>query len=102
MIALAAGAAVGAGLGILFAPDKGKNTRGRIKHTLEDTGHEISERIRKAKDELTKTAEDKKAEFDKKLVDTLSNLGYRADEIIATLERKLEDLKKKNAQFQKN
>ncbi|QCX38735.1 YtxH domain-containing protein [Aureibaculum algae] len=102
LVALAAGAALGAGMGILFAPDKGKNTRGKIKHKLEDTGHDISERMRHAKDELTKTAEVKKAEFDKKLDDTLSNMSYKAEDIISSLEKKLEDLKTKNAQFQKN
>lgn len=102
LVALVAGAALGAGFGILFAPDKGKNTRGKIKNKLEDAGHDVSDRIRHAKEELTKTANEKKAEFDKKLDDTLSNMSYKAEDIISTLEEKLENLKKKNAHLQKN
>ena len=36
ILALLAGAAVGLGLGILFAPDKGTKTREKIKDGLDD------------------------------------------------------------------
>ncbi len=54
-----------------------------------------------AKEELTKTAEEKKVAFEEKLEDAISTMSYKADDIIATLERKLEELKKKNAELQK-
>ena len=101
LLALLTGAAIGAGIGILYAPDEGKKTRKKIKRKVEDTSHEIAERISHAKDELTKTAKEKKDEFQQKLDETISHMSYKADDIIATLERKLEDLKKKNAQLQK-
>tara|TARA_R110001583_G_scaffold8329_3_gene40046 strand:- start:316 stop:699 length:384 start_codon:yes stop_codon:yes gene_type:complete len=101
MLALLTGAAIGAGFGILYAPDKGTKTREKIREKALDTTHEITERVTHAKDELTKTANEKKVEFEQKLEDTLSNMSYKADDIIATLERKLEELKKKNAQLQK-
>ena len=101
LLALFTGAALGAGMGILYAPDKGTNTRRRIKRKVEETGHDLADRLTHAKDELTRSATEKRAEFEHKLEDTLSHMSYKADDIIAGLERKLEDLRKKNAQLQK-
>lgn len=101
MVAILAGTAIGTSLGILFAPDKGKNTRGKIKQKTLDTSHHISESISHTKDELTRIANEKKAEFDKKMETTISNLSHKAEDIINNLEDKLEDLKRKNAALQK-
>jgi gas vesicle protein len=101
LLALLTGAAIGAGIGILYAPDKGIETRSKIKRKVEDTSHDLAERISHAKEELIKTANEKKDSFDRKLEEAISTMSYKADDIIASLERKLEDLKKKNAQLQK-
>lgn len=101
LLALLTGAVVGAGMGVLYAPDKGTNTRRRIKRRVEETGHDLADRLTHAKDELTRSAREKREEFEHRLEDTLSNMSYKADDIIAGLEHKLEDLRKKNAQLQK-
>ena len=38
LLGLATGVAIGVGLGILFAPDKGKVTREKIKDSVSDFG----------------------------------------------------------------
>jgi gas vesicle protein len=101
MLALLTGAAIGAGVGILYAPDKGGKTRMKISKQAKKTKDDISSRISHATDELTKTAEAKKVDFEAKLDKTISNMSYKADDIILGLEKKLEDLRKKNTQLQK-
>ena len=66
-----------------------------------ETSDDLTSRISLAKEELTKTAEAKKVDFDQKLEETISNMSYKADDIISALEKKLADLKVKNAQLQK-
>ncbi len=101
MLALLTGAAIGAGVGILYAPDRGDKTREKISKKAKKTKDEIASRISHATDELTKTAEAKKVDFEARLDKTISNMSYKADDIILGLEKKLEDLRKKNAQLQK-
>lgn len=101
LLALLVGAVIGAGAGILYAPEEGTKTRQRLREKAQDASDDLASRLSEARDELSKTALEQKAEFDKKLEDTISKMSYKADDIIAALEQKLEELRKKNAQFQK-
>ncbi|GGW43528.1 YtxH domain-containing protein [Arenibacter certesii] len=101
LLALLTGAAIGAAVGILYAPDKGTKTRKKIKEKAQQTSDDITTRVLHAKEELTKTAEAKKVDFEQKLEDTISTMSYKADDIITALEKKLSDLKSKNTQLQK-
>lgn len=101
ILALLAGAAIGVGLGILFAPDKGSKTREIIKagfDDLKDTAkskwdsleEETKEKFSKTKDELKDTVEN-----------LLSDSSYKAEEAITFLEEKLAELKMQNTKLQK-
>ncbi|NMH25820.1 YtxH domain-containing protein [Flavobacterium solisilvae] len=90
ILALLAGAAIGVGLGILFAPDKGSKTRVKIKTGFDDLKDEAKEKFSGSKEEL------------KEAVDNLlSKSSYKAEEAITFLEEKLAELKKQNAKLQK-
>lgn len=100
-LALLVGAAIGAGIGILYAPDEGARTRQRIRDKAQEASDDLVQRVNRAREELTQSAVDQKQEFDKQLEETISQMSYKADDIIAGLEKKLEELRKKNAQLQK-
>ena len=51
--AFLAGAAVGAILGMLYAPDKGSVTRSRLKTVGEELGEDLADAFEKIKDEFT-------------------------------------------------
>ena len=53
------------------------------------------------KTNLLKLLTKKREAFDKKLDETVSSMSYKAEDIITSLEAKLDDLKKKNAQLHK-
>lgn len=94
---VAIGTAIGAGMGILFAPRKGSKTRRRIRHSVEGTTNDVTKWLKHSKDELTKTAQENKKAFDKKLEGALSTMSSKAEDVISSMEEKLEDIKKKNA-----
>ena len=94
ILALLAGAAIGVGLGILFAPEKGSETRQKIKDGFDDLKNQAKSKMDFLEDE---TKEDLKDSIE----DLLSNSSYKAEEAITFLEEKLAELKKQNAKLQK-
>ncbi|MCM5662284.1 YtxH domain-containing protein [Galbibacter mesophilus] len=102
LLALLTGAAIGAGIGILYAPDKGDNTRKKIQKNAKKTQKELEKQWKKTSSKLGTKADKARAEFESKLEDTLSTMSYKADDILLALEDKLEDLRAKNAKLQKN
>ena len=53
LLGLTAGIAIGAVLGVLFAPKSGKDTREQIKGITEDTKEKIKEFIKKGEELLS-------------------------------------------------
>lgn len=101
LIALLTGAAIGAGVAILYAPDKGINTRKRIGKNARRAQRDLEAKIHEAKNVLSATAGDVKESLSDRLDDIVSNASYKADDVLKALEDKLEALRAQNAKLQK-
>lgn len=101
LLALLTGAAIGAGIGILYAPDKGSKTRDNISKNAKKAQKELSKKLKETTDALGKKASAARLSFEEKLEDTISNASYKADDVLKALEEKLEELRKQNSRLQK-
>lgn len=102
LVALLTGAIIGAGIGILYAPKKGSETREELSREAKKTKDRIAEQLKETGKNLSEKAQMAKMSFEEKLNDTLSSASYKADEILLAMEDKLEALRKQNAKLQKD
>ena len=65
--ALLAGCAIGVGLGILYAPDKGKVTRQKMKDKTKEKAEEFEEGFNKKVEEMRDKLDELILELEKKL-----------------------------------
>ncbi|MDC7994979.1 YtxH domain-containing protein [Altibacter sp. HG106] len=101
LLALLTGAAIGAGIGILYAPDKGEKTRKKISKEAKKAQKRINQQAQETASTISEKARVAKLNFEQKLEDTLSSASYKADDILVAMEEKLEALRKQNAKLQK-
>lgn len=97
-----AGTAIGAALGILFAPDKGSATRKRIADQAESAKESIAETTLDLRDKAASTVASKRETLDTQLEHIVSDVSHKTEDVITTLEKKLSDLKMKNKKLQKS
>lgn len=99
ILALLTGAIVGAGLGILYAPAKGSETRKKLGDEASKAGDRIRETVEETTSNLSKKAQKTRSNFEKKLAETLETTSHKADDILLALEDKLEKLREENAKL---
>ncbi|RZS90760.1 YtxH domain-containing protein [Aquimarina brevivitae] len=102
LLGVLAGTAVGATLGILFAPDKGSKTREKIQDSALKARDEISDRATTISDELTSRFTSEKKQFQKDLDGLVDDMSMKADDVITSLEKKLETMKERNNKISAN
>lgn len=101
LLSLVTGAALGLTAGLLLAPESGKDTRKKLKKSMEYTTNEIKDKLDNFTTELKNQTQKIKGNFDENLEHLLSQTSYKADEVIGSLEKKLQQLKEANAKLQK-
>jgi gas vesicle protein len=101
LLAVLSGAVIGAGIGILFAPDKGSKTREKIKDGFDDAKNDLKHKFENFSDELKHKFSIAKNDLEETYEDLVSNLSNKSEDIIALLEAKLADLKMQNSKHQK-
>ena len=101
-LALLTGAAIGAGLGMLYAPDSGEATRRKLGENARKTQDDLNRRYKETSSNLSQKAKQAKEDFEERLEETLSSASYKADDILSSLETKLDELRKQNSKFKKD
>ena len=101
IVAILVGATIGAGLGILFAPEKGSKTREKIKDGFDDVKHNLTDKLNEVTEKFSNNGILSKNDIDHNYDKIISNLSHKGEDAISFLENKLAELKVKNAKFQK-
>ncbi|NND87729.1 MAG: YtxH domain-containing protein, partial [Flavobacteriaceae bacterium] len=91
-----------AGIGILYAPDKGVKTRDKIGKESKKAKKRLQKQMDTTTSNLSEKAQKARHSFEQKLESTLSSASHKADDILLAMEDKLESLRKQNAKLQKD
>lgn len=77
--ALVLGALVGAALGVLFAPDKGSNTRKKIMGGAKDLADDLKQKMREEANAFRAKAEELEEMAEGKIADMTTNMKQKVD-----------------------
>ncbi len=98
--AIVLGVLIGAGIGVLLAPEKGKVTRDKLKKEGKAIKDQITEDFTEVKGDLSQAAQSGKAKFKEETKGFASKASYKTEQAITFLEKQLAILKEKNKTLQ--
>ncbi|MBS9464308.1 YtxH domain-containing protein [Flagellimonas sp. 389] len=96
ILGILAGTAIGAVVGILFAPDKGTNTRKKLKDQSNALIDDVGTKSTEIKEQVAEIISGKKESLEQQMDTMLTSASYKTEDVITALESKLKDLKAKN------
>ena len=102
LLAVLSGAVIGAGLGILFAPDKGSKTREKIKDGFDDAKNDLKHKFENVSEELKSRFSKSKEDLEGTYEEMVSKMSHKTEDMILLLEKKLAELKEQNSKLQKD
>ncbi len=100
IVAVLVGVTIGAGLGILFAPDKGTKTREKIKDGFDDVKNNLNDKLHEVTEKLKSKGILNKEDIDRNYDHIVASLSEKTEDVVSYLENKLAELKEKNAKLQ--
>jgi gas vesicle protein len=101
ILALLTGTAVGVGLGLLYAPQSGDKTRKQLRDEADHLQDSLNKKYKETSSQLNSFASEAKKSIEEKLEKTFSTVNSKADDMLNKLEGELGELRKKNAELQK-
>lgn len=93
LVAILAGAAVGAVAGVLLAPEQGEKTRKRISKGLIDGKDDISCKLEDLKKQVKSLVSSKSNTLENTIDSFVNKAENKSEDVIAALEKKLSELK---------
>jgi len=98
---LVLGVLIGAGVGVLLAPEKGSTTRDTLKKEGAAIKDQLSSDFTEVKHTLSKAATSGKEKLKEEFKDIASKTSYKTEQAITFIEKQLAILKEKNKTLQK-
>lgn len=93
VVALIAGAAVGVGVGILLAPDKGSKTRQKLKDGFNSSKDDVIDKLSELLGGVKSATADAASDLEEALSKAIPKTKKDTEGLITLLEQKLEALK---------
>ena len=98
--AIVLGVLVGAGIGVLLAPEKGSKLREKIKKEGVTIKDKLVSDFSEVKEDVSKSAKSGKEKLKEELKNFTSKASYKTEKAITFLEKQLAILKEKNKSLQ--